>query len=280
MAVRIITDSTSDIDREWAAKLGITVVPLTIRIGDEEFVDGVTISTEEFYRKMEASPTLPTTSQVTVSVFEDLFKSIKESGDEAVLITIASELSGTYQSAVIAHELVSYENIHIVDSKTVTMGLTNLVLEAIKLKDSGKSAAEIADEIRALREKVYLLAVVDNLENLVKGGRMNAIVGKIGGMLKLKPILRVDGPKILAIHKTRGLDAAFTWLVKTFIAADLDFSKSFIIGDVDATDSREIFQKMIFEAMPEIKEYYNTKLGSTVSTHSGLGCVGMAGFIK
>ncbi len=280
MAVRIITDSTSDISREWAAELGIQVVPLTIRIGDEEFIDGVTISTEEFYRKMEASETLPTTSQVTVAVFQDLFESIKDSGDEAVVITIASEMSGTYQSAVIAYESVGYDNIHIVDSKTVTMGLTNLVLEAIKLKDSGMSAKEISDEIRALREKVYFLAVVDNLENLVKGGRMNAIVGKIGGMLKLKPILRVDGPKILAVHKTRGLDAAFAWLVKNFQSVDLDFSKSFIIGDVDAPDSREQFQKLILEAMPGIKEYYNTKLGSTVSTHSGLGCVGMAGFIK
>ena len=151
MSVRIITDSTSDLTPEVRARVG--VIPLSIRFGEEEYIDGVTITTDEFYRKLSGGSVLPTTSQATPASFEKLFRETVEAGDTAVVITIASGLSGTYQSGVIAAE--DYPGkIFVVDSENVAIGAGILVEYALKLADQGMEAGRIAAELTKLRSKV------------------------------------------------------------------------------------------------------------------------------
>ena len=152
MAVRIITDSTSDIGLKQAKELGVDILPLTVHFGQEEYLDGVNLTNEMFYEKLLTSEELPTTSQITVTTFETVFNEIVKEGDEAVVILIASKLSGTCQSAMIARNMVSPKRIRVIDSETVTFGLGVAVREAVRLRDLGMSATEIAEELERIKK--------------------------------------------------------------------------------------------------------------------------------
>ena len=147
MSVRIFTDSTSDFSQQQAQQLGVEVIPLTVRFGEEEFVDGVTMTPAEFYEKLESSQQLPQTAQINPDVFEKVFKAAREQGDTLVGIFLSSDLSGTFQSARVAQQMLGEEGIVLVDSRTVTFGLGLLVREAAAMRDAGKSAQEIGQAL-------------------------------------------------------------------------------------------------------------------------------------
>ena len=166
MSVRIIVDSTADLPQHLKGKL--ETVPLTIHFGDQEYIDGVTISNKEFYEKLVSDPNLPSTSQAIPSDFEGVFRKVVEAGDTAVVITIASKLSGTYQSAIIAAE--DFEGkIFVVDSQNVAITAGILAEYACELVREGKTASQIAEILTQIREKLCLVAVVDTLEYLKRG---------------------------------------------------------------------------------------------------------------
>ena len=169
MKTRIIIDSTADLSAELKSKLSI--VPLTVHFGDEEYLDGVTIDHKTFYEKLIESDELPTTSQATPDSFIKEFDKVKEAGESAVVITISSKLSGTYQSAVIAAE--DFDNIYIVDSGSATIGSGILAERALELADSGIDAREIAEILNKEKEKIVIIALLDTLEYLKKGGRIS-----------------------------------------------------------------------------------------------------------
>ena len=179
MKTRIIVDSTADLMPGIKAR--VYTVPLLLRFGEEEYVDGVTIDHKTFYEKLAASKVLPTTSQAAPEAFSDEFEKAKEAGEAAVVITVGAAFSGTYQSAVIA--AADYENIYIVDSTSATMGSGILVERAFELLDEGKTAGEIAAVLEEEKKKIVVVALVDTLEYLKKGGRISKAVAFAGGML-------------------------------------------------------------------------------------------------
>ncbi len=214
MGIRIITDSTSDISREQAEKLGVSVIPLKVIFGDTEYREGVDITIEGFYERLIHSEKLPTTSQPSPEDFMRSFLSAKEAGDSVLVILIAGKLSGTVQSASIAKDLVEYDDIHIIDSTNTIMGLRLLVEHAVKLRDLGTDVKEIAGILEELKERIVFLAMVDTLEYLHKGGRLSKSSAILGSLLNFKPIITLKDGAIGVLGKERGANKAIARLLE------------------------------------------------------------------
>ena len=195
MAIRIITDSTADFTRAEAEELGLEVVALRTRFGAEEYIDGVTISPREFYEKLVESDELPTTSQPSPAEFEAAYERVLGPGDEAVVITISSALSGTCQSATIAAERFE-GRVQVVDSMNASIGTQILVRRALQLLPGAASAAELAARLREERERVCVIALLDTLEYLKRGGRISSAVAFAGGVLAIKPVVTIKDGRV------------------------------------------------------------------------------------
>ena len=278
MSVKIIVDSTVDMIPEAAAR--VKVVPLTIHFGEKEYVSGVDIDSRRFYEMLVESDVLPTTSQPTPFAFGEVFGEAVEAGDSVVCITIASKLSGTYQSANIA--AADYPGrVFVVDSQTAAIGSGILAEYALQLADQGMSAEEVAWKLMQKREKVRLLAMVDTLEYLKKGGRISATVAFAGGLLNIKPVITVTDGEIKMLGKARGSKQANNLLVQEIQkAGGVDFSKPLLLGYTGLSDvllrkyiedSAALWQGSC-EALP------CTIVGSVVGTHAGPGAVAVAFF--
>lgn len=280
MSVRIIADSTADVD--VSVKNRITVVPLTVHFGDEEYIDGVTITHKEFYEKLIESDVLPSTSQATPAVFTEVFEKVAEAGDTAVVLTIASKLSGTYQSAVIAAE--EYPNrIFVVDTQTVAIGSGILVELALRLADSGMEAQEIALRLERERENVRLVALLDTLEYLKRGGRISKAVAFAGGILSIKPVICVEDGEIKMLGKARGSKQGNNLLVSEIQkAGGVDFDKPILLGYTGLDDI--LLQKYMTDSKAlweeGTDELHYTGIGSVVGTHAGPGAIAAAFFKK
>ncbi len=282
--VRIITDSTSDITQEEGTVLGITIVPLTVHFGSASFRDGVDISKKEFYSKLAAVETLPTTSQVPPGEFTTLFQGYIDEGDEIVGLFISSEMSGTYQSAVVAREQVDMrgartEKIFVIDSRTATFELALLVREAIRLRDEGKNAQEITDIIRSLVKRVRLLAVVDTLKYLKMSGRISTTTAFVGGLLGINPIIAIVSGKVESIGKTRGLKAGLKFISDQMMADPPDLNYLVSFGNTNAPDALKEAVEYLTEQF-SISDYFEVDMGITVGTHVGPGAAGIAYIAK
>lgn len=210
--------------------------PLTVRFGNQEYIDGVTIDHKAFYEKLIESDVLPTTSQATPDAFIKEFEKAKEAGEATVVITLASKFSGTYQSAIIATD--DYENIYVVDSGSAAMGSGILVELALKLLDEGKNAEEIAAILEEEKKKIIIVALVDTLEYLKKGGRISKAVAIAGGVLNIKPVLSVIDGEINMLGKARGSKMGNNLLVEEINkAGGIDFGKPVLLGYSGITDA-------------------------------------------
>lgn len=274
MGVRIITDSTSDISLEQAEKMGITIVGLKVIFGDKEYREGIEISMEGFYDKLMEADKLPTTSQPSPDDFLDHFIQAKEAGDSVVVILIAGKLSGTFQSATIAREMAEYSPVYIIDSLTTITGLRLLVDQAVKMRDQGADAVHIADKIESLKEKVVLLALVDTLEYLHKGGRLSKSSAILGTLLKFKPIITLKDAAIGVVDKERGTNKGIARVLEAideFGAIDQNYPVYF--GFTAENSKTLVLQEKVIEKYA----LHNTKMfpvGCVVGTHVGPGaCV-------
>ena len=280
MAVQIIVDSTADVMPEIKERL--KVVPLTVHFGETEYIDGVTINYKEFYEKLVESDVLPTTSQPNPAAFVQAYKEVVETGDTAVVLTVASKLSGTYQSAMIAAE--DYEDkIYIVDTKTVAIASGILAEYALNLVESGMDAKSIAEKLEEEKEKVCLVAMVDTLEYLYKGGRLSKTSAIVGGMLSIKPVLTVKDGEIVVLGKARGSKQGNNLLVTEIKkAGGVDFDKPLLLGYTGLTDV--LLQKYITDSerlwKDGTEELRYTPIGSAIGTHAGPGAVAVAFFKK
>lgn len=277
MKTRIIVDSTADLTAEFKSR--VHTVPLTVNFGDEEFIDGVTIDHKTFYEKLIESDVLPTTSQATPDAFIKEFEKAKNADEAAVVITLASKFSGTYQSAMIAAE--DYENIYIVDSASAAMGSGILVELAFKLLDAGKSAEEIAKALEEEKKKIIIVALVDTLEYLKKGGRISKTVAFAGGVLNIKPVLSVINGEINMLGKARGSKMGNNLLVQEIEkAGGIDFSKPVLLGYSGISDA--LLLKYIEDSRHiwegNLQEIRYTSVGSVIGTHAGPGAVVVAFF--
>ena len=277
MKVNIIADSTSDLTPE--IKEQIITVPLTLRFGDEEYIDGVTITHKQFYEKLIESDVLPTTSQATPGAFADVFERIKEKGESAVVITVSSKLSGTYQSAVIA--AADYENIYVVDSLSAAIGTGILTELALKLKNEGLSAKEIAEKIAKESQNVRVVALLDTLEYLKKGGRISKTVAFAGGLLSIKPVASIENGEINLLGKARGSKQGNNLLVTEIEkCGGVDFTKPLLLGYTGLSDL--LLQKYIEDSKSlwesGATSLRTTPIGSVIGTHAGPGAIAVAFF--
>lgn len=279
MKTRIIVDSTSDLLP--AIKERVNIVPLTVHFGEEEYIDGVTIDHKAFYEKLVESDVMPSTSQATPDAFIKEFEKAKQAGEAAVVITLASKLSGTYQSAMIA--AADYEDIYVVDSATVAIGGGILVELALKLLDEGLSAKEIAEKLEQEKKKIVIVALVDTLEYLKRGGRVSKTVAFAGAVLNIKPVLSVIDGDINMLGKARGSKQGNNLLVQEIEkAGGVDFTKPLLLGYSGLSDALLLKyiedSKSLWENGLEDVRY--TTIGSVIGTHAGPGAVAVAFFKK
>lgn len=274
MAIRIVTDSTSDIPFEQRAGLGIEIVPLSVRFGSEEYIDGVTLTKPQFFQKLAQCEELPTTAQVNPEKFAQIFRGYDKE-DEIIGIFISGALSGTFQSAVIAKEIVNSEKIHLIDSRSVTFGLALLVYEAVRMRDEGHSAAEICTAVEALVTRLKFYAVVDTLKYLKMGGRLSASSALLGTMLRIKPIISLRDGKVEAVDKRQGQKAAVQAIAQK-VKADLpDAGYPILFGDSNAPNLTAMLKEALAGEV-DITDSASLELGAVVGTHAGPGCAGLA----
>lgn len=277
MSVQIIVDSTVDMPER--IKKHFRIVPLTVHFRTEEFIDGVTIDKKRFYERLVESDVLPTTSQATPAAFQKEFEEVDADGDSAVVITISSKLSGTYQSACIA--AADFDNIFVVDSMSAAIGSGILAKYALRRAEEGLSAKQLADEITKKRDDVCLVALLDTLEYLKKGGRISKTAAIAGGILNIKPVLTVQDGAPVVIGKARGSKQGNNLLVeKIHNCGGIDFSMPILLGYSGLSD---IFLKKYVDDsralwQDKVDSLDSTLLCSVIGTHTGPGVVAVAFF--
>lgn len=280
MSVKIITDSTADMPD--SQKKRTTIVPMQIRFGSEEYIDGVTMSRQEFYAKLLENKELPATSQPSPAAFADAFAKVVNEGDSAVVITISGKLSGTYQSACLAAE--EYKGrVFVVDSECVALGTGALAERALQLADTGMEAADIAAQLEAEKPQLHVLAVLDTLEYLKRGGRISPAVAFAGGLLSIKPVVTTQNGEVAILGKARGNKQGNQMLLKEAQKnGSFDFARPVLLGygGLDDTllkkfyeDSREVWDAGQYVYDPVI-------LSGAIGTHLGPGVIGVAFFAK
>ena len=279
MNVRIIIDSSVDIADRF--RQDVKIVPLTIHFGEEELIDGLTIDKQRFYERLVECDELPRTSQANPTAFQKVFEEVTQAGEEAVVITLSSELSGTFQSACLAVQ--DYDNIYVVDSKNAAIGSGILTEYAIACAKKGMSAREIAEELERKKEDVCLIALLDTLEYLKRGGRISKTVAFAGGVLNIKPVVTIQDGKVEVIGKARGSRQGNNLLVeKIQESGGIDFDMPILLGYTGLSDallkkymedSRDLWQE-------QTESLDSTLVCSVIGTHVGPGVVAAAFFRK
>lgn len=282
MSIRIICDSASDITKETAKELGVTVLPLTTLFGTEEYLDGVNMSHQEFFEKLVETDELPTTSQIAPFDYEKVFREAVEAGDSVVCITLSSKLSGCNQSAHIAAEEFG-DQIHIVDSENVCIGERILIELAVRLREEGKSAQEITDILNEEKKNVRLIALLDTLEYLKKGGRISSAAAFAGTLLSIKPVIGLENGEVTMLGKARGSKNGNNLLISLVEKeGGINFDKPYCVAYSGLSDT--LLQKYMKDSTHlyegQVDELEVCTIGSTIGTHAGPGAIAAAFFIK
>lgn len=276
--IQIITDSASDIT--GSVRNDLTVLPMTITFGETEYLDGVNLSHNEFYEKLVECDDLPTTSQIPPYNFSQAIKKITEAGDDALVITLSGKLSGTYQSACVA--AAEFEGrAFVVDSENVTVGERALVEYALNLKDSGEDIQAIVAELERAKKNIQLIALLDTLEYLKKGGRISKTVAFAGNVLSIKPVIGVVDGEVAMLGKARGSKHGNNLLAEQIKkVGGIDFSKPYFLGYTGLSDA--LIKKYIEDSKSLWSETVGSlpvaTVGGTIGTHVGPGGIAVAFF--
>ncbi len=276
--IRIITDSGSDISQSFHED--IRVLPMTIRFGEEEFLDGVNISTQQFYEKLIENNELPTTSLISPGDFEDAYLEALSKQEKVLVVTISGKLSGTYQSALLAAQGFPGD-VFVVDSKNVAIGEQILVLRALSLIEQGFSVEKVTAKLESEREKIHIIALLDTLEYLQKGGRISRSAAFFGGALSVKPVVSVKDGEVALIGKARGSRNGNNFLIKEIESTNgVDFSKPIRLGYTGLSEAT--LRKYIEDSEALWAGHGDSivisPIGSTIGTHIGPGAIAVAFF--
>ncbi|MBP3292215.1 MAG: DegV family protein [Clostridia bacterium] len=277
MSVKIIVDSASDIKVTFAQQQNLGFAPLRTILAGTEYRDGIDILPDEFFEKLEANKEVARTSQVNVSEFAAMYEETVKAGDDVIVITISSGLSGTYQSAVIA--AADYPGrVYVIDSLSATAGEQVLIEQAIRLRDAGKSAADIFAELDEMRKKARLFVRLETLEYLKRGGRISKTSAAVGGLLNIKPILTLNGEgKLETVGKARGINMSHKMLNDSIRSCGgIDFTKPVVI-----TYAGDLADGTVQKYLEDSKDIYGShvdqltigQLGCVIGTHSGPGAI-------
>ena len=267
--VVITADSTCDLSREILARFDIRVIPLTILLGDESYLDGVGFDAQDIYSRYRKDGTLPKTSAPGIQQFMDFFTPILDEGCEIVHLDISAELSSSYNNACIAASELG--GVHVVDSRMLGTGIGLLAIEGAECRDRSMSAEEIAGHLRALTEKVDTSFVLDTLEFMWKGGRCSAVSALGANLLRLKPALEMRDGKLSVYKKYRGsIQSVYRQYVKERLAsAEVRPGHIFVYNSGEVSDEMlEEINAIVREAVPGA-EIHNTLAGCTVASHCG-----------
>lgn len=270
--IYIVTDSTADLTEQDIEKYGLHIVPLTIQIGDDTFMDGVNLKPEEFLEIMATEDELPKSSQPAPGVFKELYDSLGKDGSEVISIHMTGGMSGTVKSAQTAAEM-SDASVTVIDSMYISHALTFQVLEAAKMIAEGKTVEEIVDRLTAVRKQTSLFIVVDKLDNLVKGGRIGRGRGLIGSLLKIKPIASLQDGVYTPVAQVRSHRQVVAHLFKVFTEETAGkIIRGVGISHANGLAMAEPLKKLIEET--GIKNIDLTFTSPVISTHTGEGAIG------
>ena len=276
--IRILTDSTADFSMADAAALGVAVVPLTVSFGDAHYQDGIDLPLERFYDMLAAADKLPTTSQPSPELFEKFYLEAAAAGDEVLGIFLSHELSGTWQCAKLAADLANVDNVLFVDSATVCLGESLLVRLAVQLRDAGKTLVQIATDLEHAKEHLHLVAAIDDLKYLRKGGRLPAAVAVAGGMLGIKPLITIKEGKVAMAGKARGLPGAYVALFKKIEElGGVNPRFPSLAGYTISTREVNPIQTYLVDNLG-LPEPLVRQIGCVIGTHAGPGAFGLAFF--
>ena len=269
--VRIVTDSTADLSEDQQRAAGITVVPLNVRFGDQVFKDHVDLTGDDFFDKLKTSPQLPKTSQPPVGAFEEVFRRYREAGDEVVTVTISSKVSGTYGAAEMAAKSVDGGQIEVIDSLTASMALGFLALEGAKLAKTGAGRAAVADRIRSLVPKARVLAAIDTLTYLERGGRIGRARALLGSLLNFKPLITLQDGEVAPLGRARGRVQAIDRLVE-LLGRDGQLSNLAVLHGAALADAERL-QERVAGSYPGL-DIPLTETGAVIGTYTGPGVIG------
>ena len=270
--IKVITDSTVDIPKHILEEKNIEVLPLLINFGEESYLDGIDIDTKKMFQKIEALDMLPTTAQVTPNRFYECFKKNLEEGYKLIVLTLSSEMSGTYQSACIAKGMLETENIIVIDSKNVTSGLGVLALKTVSLINSGISFEKIEAEILKIIPRVKSSLGFESLDYLIKGGRLSRAAGMIGSVLGIRLILEVKDGKMSVKEKVRGNKKAVKKIIQDFEEFGLGSKEPVILLHIENED---IYNPLKAYLEENHVKYIDSEVGCTVGVHSGPKACGL-----
>ena len=285
MPVRIITDSASDLTQEDIAALGnprLTVLPLSVTFGETTYLDGVNLNHRRFYELLVEGDDLPMTGQVNPYAFEEAISEARNAGEEVVVITLSSKLSGTNGSALTAAANFD-EGVYVVDSKSVTVGERILVDYALRLVGAGLGAADIACALEQAREDIHVVGLLDTLEFLRRGGRIPASAAALGKLLSIKPVITITDGVVELLGKARGSKNGRNLLTQQVEAAGgIDFSMPIELAYAGLDDAllRKYVEdsRHIWEGHVELDNLPVHTVGATIGTHVGPGAIALAFF--
>ena len=279
MKTRIVVDSTADILPEYLDQ--IHTVPLTVSFGEEEYIDGVTIDHRTFYQKLIETDAMPSTSQASPAAFAEQYDQAAAADEEVVVITISSKLSGTYQSAMIA--AAGRSSVYIVDSENASVGCGILVGLALRYLRDGMTASAIAEKLQEDKKKIVVIALLDTLEYLKRGGRISKAAAFAGGLLNIKPVISIADGEIQLLGKARGSKMGNNILAQQIQkVGGIDFTKPVLLGYTGLSDV--LLQKYIEDSSylwsASLDAVRYVSIGSVIGAHAGPGAIAVAFFRK
>ena len=279
MKTRIVVDSTADILPEYLDQ--IHTVPLTVSFGEEEYIDGVTMDHRTFYQKLIETDAMPSTSQASPAAFAEQYDQAAAADEEVVVITISSKLSGTYQSAMIA--AAGRSSVYVVDSENASVGCGILVGLALRYLRDGMTASAIAEKLQKDKKKIVVIALLDTLEYLKRGGRISKAAAFAGGLLNIKPVISIADGEIQLLGKARGSKMRNNLLAQQIQkVGGIDFTKPVLLGYTGLSDV--LLQKYIEDSSylwsASLDAVRYVSIGSVIGAHAGPGAIAVAFFRK
>lgn len=271
--IKLIIDSTADITVEEAEKLGVTVIPMKVFIDEKEYYAGVNLDETTFFNLLKKCKTLPHTTQINQEEYINTIKPFLDNGDDVFVMCLSSELSGSFNSLRLASEELNSSHLEIFDTQNVTMGYKVLVMEAIKLIKTGIPLTQLKDKMEKIKNKCKLLAIVDNVKYLIKGGRLSLMTGLAVTALNIKPIVTIKNGKLAVLSKGIGYNNAIKTLIKN--VKNVDFDSYISIGHSNDLTRFNQFKNEL-EKFLNIKSNDCTSIGPVIGTHAGPGCVGIS----
>ena len=269
------TDSAADLSLEVAEEYGITVVPLAVNINEKSYRDRFDLTPAEFYKMLAKENALPTTSQVTPQAFYEIFQKLVDEGHEVLAIIFSSELSGTFQSSVIAKDMVKTGRVEIFDTKGASVGHGLTVLEAARMAKEGKDLDIVLAKAKEMAGRMEHIFVVDSLDMLKKGGRISATQAFLGGMLNVKPVLQLKEGKIIPLDKVRGWKKALAKLINVMEERGRDFEQQVIgISHADYEEMAKDLAEQI-KARFKVKDIFISEIGPVIGSHTGPGTIAL-----